>query len=73
MPLVRHGDNCDCCGPTPSAQTLDELSFTRSAAAAAQAGDYFRVKSMVSRNPAALHDDGCGGARKRWAARAVAG
>lgn len=61
MPAIRHGQNCDCCAPGAAAQSLDEVSFAKSAAAAAQAGDLFRVKSLIARNPSALHDDGYGG------------
>ncbi|KAL4419244.1 hypothetical protein ABPG77_001182 [Micractinium sp. CCAP 211/92] len=64
MPLprkVQHGVTCDCCTPAPAAQSLDEVAFAKSAAAAAQAGDYLRVKSLIARNPAAVHDDGYGG------------
>lgn len=38
-----------------------QVAFTRSACAAAQAGDVFRVKSLIERNPAQLHSDGCQG------------
>lgn len=65
MPAIRHGQNCDCCAPGAAAQSLDEVSFAKSAAAAAQAGDLFRVKALIARNPAALHDDGYGG-EGRW-------
>lgn len=58
MPLIRHGLDCNCCAPTAAAQSLDEVAFTRSAAAAAQAGDLFRVKSIIERSPAQLHGDG---------------
>lgn len=69
MPLprkVQHGVTCDCCTPAPAAQSLDEVAFTKSAAAAAQAGDYLRVKSLIARNPAAVHDDGYGGEGSWW-------
>ena len=61
MPVVRHGETCDCCAPAPASQSLAEVAFAMSASAAAQAGDYFRVQQLVTRNPAALHDDGSGG------------
>lgn len=66
MPLprkVQHGLSCECCTPAAAAQSLDEVSFAKSAAAAAQAGDFFRVKALLVRNPAAVHDDGYGGER----------
>lgn len=65
MPLPRtlqHGVSCDCCTPAAAAQNLDEVAFAKSAAAAAQAGNFFRVKALIARNPAAVHDDGYGGA-----------
>lgn len=61
MPLIRHGQGCDCCAPGAAGQSLDEVAFQTSAAAAALAGDYWRVKQLVARNPAALHQDGAGG------------
>lgn len=64
MPLIRHGQDCDCCAPGAAGQALDEVAFAKSAAAAALAGDYFRVKQLVARNPAALHQDGAGGEAK---------
>ena len=66
MPAVRgvqHGLICDCCAPTAGAESLAEVAFAKSAAAAAQSGDFFRLKSLITRNPAAVHDDGYGGAR----------
>ncbi|PSC77021.1 Ankyrin repeat domain-containing 39 [Micractinium conductrix] len=64
MPAVRgvqHGLICDCCAPTAGAESLAEVAFAKSAAAAAQSGDFFRLKSLITRNPAAVHDDGYGG------------
>ena len=54
----RHALNCACCAPTGAAQSLNEVSFEKSACAAAQAGDLFRVSSLVRRNPSLLHEDG---------------
>lgn len=55
--------------PPPPLQPLERAARSHSpcpsaplAAAAAQAGDFFRVQSLVTRNPTALNDDGCGGA-----------
>jgi hypothetical protein len=62
MPAIRHGLDCNCCAPAPASQSLDEVAFSRSAAAAAQRGDYFKVKTLVERNPAQLHCDGHQGA-----------
>ena len=68
MPAVKHGDTCNCCAPAPASQSLAEVAFAKSAAAAAQAGDLFRVKQLIALSPAALHDDGCGGAFESQAA-----
>ena len=58
MPAVHHGVDCACCATATASQNLDEVAFSRSAAAAAQSGDYFRLKSVIERQPAQLHDDG---------------
>lgn len=59
---MRHGHGlCECCAPTAAAESLGEVSFARSACAAALSGDYFRVKSLATRTPAVLNEDGCGG------------
>lgn len=62
MPRVGHKVDCTCCpGPTPAAQSLDEVAFSRSACAAAMAGNQAKLADLISKNPAALHDDGCQG------------
>eukprot|EP00887_Chlorella_sp_A99_P005549 scaffold1.g5549.t1 len=63
MPLVRrrHGVDCDCCAPTAAAESLDEVAFAKSAAAAASRGDLAAVRAIVARQPAQVHNDGYGG------------
>ena len=46
---------------TPFDQRLEEVSFLRSACAAAQKGDAARLERLLDRCPSQLHDDGAGG------------
>lgn len=57
-PLQHHhpgGADCACCLAAPSSlhQTLSELDHSRSAAAAAAAGDLARLRTMIDRDPRA--------------------
>lgn len=57
-----HPDNCPCCAPTPLSQGLDELSFDRSACAAAHKGDIAKLRRLLQHNPtSAIHTDGLTG------------
>ena len=49
------GGDCACClaAPSPLQQTLSELDHSRSAAAAAAAGDLPRLRRMVAKDPRA--------------------
>lgn len=66
MPRIatHRPDNCTgicCINPTPAAQSLDEVSFDRSACAAALTGNLSRLQTLINKNPSALHDDGYNG------------
>mgnify|MGYP002413607140 CR=1 FL=1 len=39
---------------------MQEMEFTRSACAAAQAGDVARLATLIERNPGCVHHDGTG-------------
>lgn len=65
--LCGHGDDDGCsCALAPSARTtaqsLQEMEFSRSACAAAQQGNLERLRKLLKANPEALHSDGTGGA-----------
>jgi len=62
-PTEFHPDNCPCCtAPTPLSQALDELSFERSACAAAQKGDISKLQRLLQHNPSsAIQTDGLTG------------
>lgn len=67
MPMSRspavHAPDCKCChGPQAGAQSLDELSFQKSACAAAQAGNCERLRELLAKNPRLVDSDGVQGA-----------
>ena len=59
----RHDPSCSCCQAVkPGTQTLDELSFLKSACAAAKAGDCEKLAAMLRKNPGLVHSSGFEGA-----------
>jgi hypothetical protein len=53
---------CNCVArPSGLAETLDELSFQRSACSAAQLGQVDKLARILQRNPSAVHSDGSAG------------
>jgi hypothetical protein len=53
---------CNCAArPSGLAETLDELSFQRSACSAAQLGQVDKLARILQRNPSAVHSDGGAG------------
>ena len=57
-----HGKACLCCQKVqPATQSLEEIEFLKSACAAAQSGKTGKVRSLIARNPEALHSDGRAG------------
>ena len=59
MRTNSHPVDCKCCSrPTPAAQTLDEMSYLRSACHASKIGDVDRLASLIARDRSVLHSDG---------------
>lgn len=52
---------CACHRSEAPRQNLEEVSFARSACAAAQLGDCRRLEALLSKNPGVLHSDGAVG------------
>ena len=58
----RHDGVCSCALRSSSLQqSTDELSFMKSACAAARAGDCARLRRILDQKPNRLHDDGVSG------------
>lgn len=59
MSVAADHRTCKCCSkPAATAQSLDEVSFLRSACTASQFGDTEKLKSLIARNSDVIHTDG---------------
>lgn len=60
------GHTCGCHSAATANQSLDEVSFTRSACYHAMHGNIDKLKHLIDRRPQCVHEDGAQGALRWW-------